>query len=281
LSHPIQLAPGQIIRLGLVWRLVHTAAEPIEVRLRIGSHEVTLEHLMSSSGRLAGDHPFHIGERFRTESIVHLPDTIATNADHAEIVVATPDNAPLPHAEAVDLAAITSHEGFRAHNPRDSGAGISAYTRINLFGRESEALGVTSILRGSSSAQLSLDRPHPAQTLAVISFLSGGRSVPQDSVVAQVFVSDQRGEIRVFPMLAGRHTADIWHEYPPYQGAIVHTLAPVAWGAPRTVNGYDFENNWYMGRFDLDEEMDVRAIRVRSLLPEQVELHVYDLVLIR
>jgi hypothetical protein len=278
-GEPLMLSPGQTLRVDCHWRLVHRSSVPMEVHLRFPHHESVVMHLGATSGLLAGTDALHIGERDHSWANVRIPPTLAAAEGTAQLVVTTAPGASLPQAEVFDLAPLVASPGFRRHSPRDSRQGISAANRLRLF-PGGTPLGHSLSLRGVDSALLELETPRRARRVGLVSYLTGSRSVGDSQVTAQLFVSDQRGTHRAFPILAGRDTADIWHEYPPFRETMRHRLAPIAWQEPRRSGGYDFHNSYYLQEFDLEEEIEVRAIRVRSTLHETGQLHVVDMVTI-
>jgi hypothetical protein len=80
----------------------------------------------------------------------------------------------------------------------------------------------------------------------------------------------------VFPLLAGRDTADIWHQYPA--NPPLHRRAPVAWESEREHEGHRFPIARYHTSLDFGEEISLRAIRLRTHLPSGPRLHIEDLV---
>lgn len=85
---------------------------------------------------------------------------------------------------------------------------------------------------------------------------------------------------RVCFQLAGRDTADIWHEYPPLQASIGHQMASVAWQEPRHSGGHGFHDTFHMTEFDVGREAEVQTMRTGSALHETGEIHVMDMVTI-
>jgi hypothetical protein len=222
----------------------------------------------------------HVGERVRSSANVLLPTTLPTTVERAELIIATPPGAPLIQRETVDLAPLTSNPGFRRLDPRRGRAGISAANRMRLYPRGSEALGLGVTLVGTESASLTFDAPKTARRLAVVSFLGSARNVMENEIVAELFVSDQGGGLWVFPIMAGRDTADIWHEYPPFAGQMRHGRAPIAWQESRTHQGHSFHNDVFHQTYDLGRVENIRSVKLRSLLQSPAAITVVDLVTI-
>jgi tetratricopeptide (TPR) repeat protein len=279
-AQPLVLQPGQILRVDCLWRLTHVSSEAMNVSVRLADHEAPLMDLGPTAALVAGDNPLHLGECVETSATLRLPETLPSSVERAELVVSTGPSDPLPQRAVLDLAPLASAPGFGRYDPRNTRQGISSANRLRLFPRGSQTLGVGVTLQGAESATLNLDQPVSARRLAVISYLSGARGVPDNAVVAELFLSDQGGGLWVFPIMAGRDTADIWHEYPPTAAQMRHRAAPIAWQEPRDYGGFSFHNSYYVQTYDLGRVGDVRTIRLRSFLPDRTSLRVLDLVAI-
>jgi hypothetical protein len=276
-SGALTLRPGQRLRVECRWRIAHESLEPAEIRLRLGDHETVIMHLGATTSLLTGDNALHIGERETTSGDLRIPETLAATTDQAQLVVSTAPGTATPFAQAMDLAPLAASPGFRPLGRRNTTLGISAATRLRLF-PDGRPLEHSVTLRGSDAAMMELPEALSAREVGMVSFLAGGSIVPDRGVVAELFISDQNGHHWVFPILAGVHTSDTWRDYPPAQDEMRHGWAPIAWQTPRELGGHQFHNTRFVGRFDLGEEREIRAVKVRPLLPPGVELHIVDMV---
>lgn len=286
LPDPLVLSAGLTLRLECGWRLTHVASESCEVRLRVGDIEMLLSTLEPTESLVsvpdlnlpdAVGARRRLGERVRSTVTFTVPEAPASALHGAQLVVAAGPGAAVPHREALELAPLASVPAFRAVDRR-AGQGLSAARRMEFYGRGSHSLGLSASLQGAESALQVFDPPVRTSGLGFISALSGARELPPGHIAALVFLSDQRGALHVFPVRAGIETADIWHEYPPFQSEMRHGLAPIAWQTPRSHRGHEFPVTRYRTTLDLGEPMDLRAIRVRTLLPTTASLQVLDLI---
>lgn len=273
---PHSLEPGQVYDVECEWRLTHLTPELLEVRLRLSNVEIPLMHLGSTIGMVRGGSSLHLGERVTTSGRVQIPEVPSTSPEEVELLVTTANGSALPRQEVVALSALSGGSGFQEHDPRNAREGISAARRIAIFGRGCRALGLGGTFEGTDSALVTLEEPIAAGGIGVISTLSRSQRIEDGAIVAELFVSDQEGHHHVFPLLAGRDTADIWHQYPGNPPR--HRRAPVAWESERESGGHRFAIARYHTSFDFGEELTLRAIRLRTHLLPGAELHVEDLV---
>ncbi|MBN1475957.1 hypothetical protein JXA47_04315 [Candidatus Sumerlaeota bacterium] len=265
------IRPGQSLVLECAWRVTHHSPEGLEIRLRLGEQETRLLRLDSTEA-------LSLGERVTTETRVDIPSLLPTSTERAELILATGFNGyPAQHA-VVDLAAVSSDT--EPPQVADLPPGIPEEHRLRLFGAQSEALHLSADLQGTTSVFTEVSLRRAAQRIAILSHLSGARQIEHSQAVAEIFLSDQRGTVETLLLLAGRDTADTWSDYPPFQSQMRHGMAPIAWQTPREFNGHRFHNSVFVGEFTLPETMEIRAVRIRSLLPSGTWLHILGVVIV-
>jgi hypothetical protein len=265
------IRPGQDLRVECAWRVTHHSPEGLEIHLRLGEQETRLLRLDSTEA-------LALGERITTEVRVDIPSLLPASTERVELVLFTGANGFPAQRAVLDLApVVTDLEPPRiAERP----GGIPEEHRLRLFGDQSEALHLSADLQGTTSVFTEVAPQRVAQRIAIVSHLSGARRIEHSQAVAEIFVSDQRGATQALFLLAGRDTADAWSDYPPFQPQMLHAMAPIAWQTPRGFNGHQFHNSVFLGEFTLPEAMDIRAVRIRSLLPPDTSIHITDAVLI-
>lgn len=267
---PRLVRPGERFRLDAWWRAVHPARQPVEVRLRLGTHDTALWHSAPVDSLPPGT-----AELLSREFVI--PATIPADVDEALLVVTA---TPLSHEESFSLGVIDTPGGFRPIDPSNPDVGITEENRLRLFGSAGIALNVCATLGGMDAAVHILDAPIRVRRLAVISGLTAGRQVEQGAVVGDLLVSSQGGSQEAFVIVAGRDTAEVWHDYPPYAGQVRHGRPAVAWQTPRRHGGHTFHNTQYVMWAVLAEAIEMRAVRLRTALPPGTGLSVAEIVVL-
>lgn len=145
------------------------------------------------------------------------------------------------------------------------------------FGPGARALGKKTFLGPGGELTINLkDKPRVA-ALGLISYSHASNFLSQGKVLAKLIAETEEG-VKVFPVSAGRETAEVWWEYvPSWRGK--HQRASIFASWPVSYRGKNFQAHEYYALFPFPRPLIVTSLKLKQVAGSS-GLAVFNLILI-
>ena len=146
------------------------------------------------------------------------------------------------------------------------------------FGESAYAVGKRTFLGPGTEIRLDFPGGQEAGGVGLISYLHRGPSIPQGTAVGSISVTTEEGVDRVYPVIAGRDTAEVWWEFAP-NWRRKHKQAPIFRSWPVNSREKQFKACEYYAILSFPRTFIVKALTFKNCLGKS-GWHISNIILL-